>query len=234
MGVRRTAKKIAKGASVALATAGLSNCEHGGDPPAPAFQCTVDVQGGQGLLASASLTGSELRVNVSPPFYSSWNAATVTAVVGGAVRAVTVSDPLVVLIELTDGTVSRGSFRLAGTVRGVTSTAVCAVSRTFYFTIGPPGSVSIAEADELPLSMRQRARIGVAAREGREVELLATAPLEGTTTLVWTISGGEILFREGTRLRWRLPAEVGLYQVELVADHGPEGFSYDTLVLEVL
>ena len=135
-----------------------------------------------------------------------------------------------VVIDLTDGTVMSGSFTLRGTLQGGPSP--CAVSRTFTFTIGP-GGVVVASADELPLPARQQARITLVARDGHDVELEATTPFHGARTIAWNVSGGEIVFREGGRLRWRLPAEAGLYQAELVIDYGPSGLSFDTLALEV-
>jgi hypothetical protein len=49
----------------------------------------------------------------------------------------------------------------------------------------------------------------------------------------WSVSGGAMLAREGSRLLWRLPAEPGLYQAELVIDYRDGGLSFDTLALEV-
>ena len=71
------------------------------------------------------------------------------------------------------------------------------------------------------------------ARDGHDVELEATTPFRGARTIAWAVTGGEIVSREGARLRWRLPARAGLYQAELVIDYGPRGLSFDTLALEV-
>ena len=65
------------------------------------------------------------------------------------------------------------------------------------------------------------------------MELEATTPFRGARTIAWNVSGGEIVSRDGVRLRWRLPAEPGLYQAEVVMDYGPSGLSFDTLALEV-
>ncbi len=236
MRVRDKAKKVASGAGVALATTGLSTCNHGGavDPPPPPFECTTAVREGQTLSASATSNGTELRVEISTGGPSTWEAAQVTAVEGGTVRSLTVAPPLVVVIDLTDNTVTRGSFALTGTLRGINSSSECGVARTFGFVIQAPGLVVITQADELPLPERQPARIALVSREGREVELEATTAFAGPATVAWTVTGGQILSREGSRLRWRLPAEAGLYQAELVADYGLRGFSYDALVLEVV
>jgi hypothetical protein len=89
-------------------------------------------------------------------------------------------------------------------------------------------------AEELPLPERGAARIVLVSREGREVELAAVAGFEGTQTFSWTVTGGEVLALDGPRLRWRMPAEAGLYQVDVVADYGSRGLSFDTLALEVV
>jgi hypothetical protein len=232
MGIKDKSKKAAAGASVALATAGLSSCnryEHG-DPPPPPLECNT-VDEGETLRATATLTGRELRVAIQNITEGTWSAAEITSVVGGSARPVALGNPLTVVIDLTDETVTSGSFTLRGTLADFRGT-LCAVARTFGFTISPTGVV-VARADELPLPARQQARIALVARDGQEVELEATTPFRGARTIAWNVSGGEIVSREGARLRWRLPAEAGLYQAELVIDYGPSGLSFDTLALEV-
>jgi hypothetical protein len=128
--------------------------------------------------------------------------------------------------------VTSGAFTVRGTLGGY-GRGTCAVSRTFRFTLGPTGVV-VAAADELPLSARQQARIALLGRDGRDVELEATTPFRGAQTVTWTVTGGEMLSRDGARLRWRLPAEAGLYQAEVVIDYGALGLSFDTLALEVI
>ncbi len=186
------------------------------------------------LSAIGTLAGTQLRVEIYSSGLSTWEAAQVTDVEGGTARSVTVAQPLVVVIDLTDDTVTRGSFRVSGTLRSTSGSTECGVSRTFGFTIPGPGSVLVAEADLLPLPERQPARIALVSHEGREVELEATTAFGGPTTVAWTVTGGQILSRDGSRVRWRLPAEAGLYQAQLVADYGPLGFSFDAVVLEVV
>lgn len=230
MGIKAKSRKAAAGAGIALATAGLSSCkDSGGDPVPPPLQCNT-VDQGETLSATATLAGTELRATIRNRSLSSWTAAEITSVSGGSVRPVTLGEPLTVLIDLTDETVRSGSFTLSGTLRGGISE--CTVTRTFNFTIGP-GGVVVASAEELPLAARQQARIALVARDGQDVELEATTPFRGAQTIAWTVSGGEIVSREGARLRWRLPARAGLYQAELVIDYGPRGLSFDTLALEV-
>jgi hypothetical protein len=51
--------------------------------------------------------------------------------------------------------------------------------------------------------------------------------------VIWTVTGGT--FRSGgvDAIVWTLPEEPGLYQAELVVDHGEDGFAFDTLTVEV-
>jgi hypothetical protein len=226
------ARKVAAGASVALATSGLSTCNDNGavDPPPPPLECNT-VDEGESLTATATVAGTALQVSIRNGSPSSWSAVAVTAVVGGTARPVTPAEPLVVVIDLTDDRVSEGSFRLTGELRGSTGNR-CAVSRTFTFRL-QAGGVVVASAKELPLAARQQARITLVGRDGREVQLEATTPFRGAAALAWTVTGGEVVSRKGARLHWRLPPEPGLYQAELVIDYGPSGLSFDTLVLEV-
>lgn len=230
MGLRRRSKKLAAGTSVALATAGLSSCNDNGavDPPPPPLECNT-IDQGETLGATATASGRELRVTIRNTSFARWTTAAITAVAGGSARPVTPAEPLLVVIDLADDTVTSGSFTLTGVLQGATP---CAVSRTFTFTIRPDGVV-VALAGELPLPARQQARIGLVARDGHDVELEATTAFLGTRTITWSVTGGEMITQDGPRLRWRLPSEPGLYQAELVIDYGSRGFSFDTLALEV-
>jgi hypothetical protein len=93
--------------------------------------------------------------------------------------------------------------------------------------------VTVASADDLPLGARQQARIGLVSREGHDAVLEASTPFTGPQTASWTVTGGQLLAEVGGRMRWRLPAEPGLYQAELVIDYGSLGLSFDALALEV-
>jgi hypothetical protein len=232
MGIKRKSKNLAAGTSVALATAGLSSCNDNGavDPPPPPLECN-SVDNGETLSAAAALAGTELRVTIRNLSPTVWAAVAVTAVDGGTARPLHPAEPLVVVIDLTDGTVTRGSFRLSGTLEG-SGNFRCAVTRVFTFTIGS-GGVVVASALDLPLPARQQARIALVARDGHDVDLEASTPFGGPHTIAWTVSGGAIVSQDGARLRWRLPPEAGLYQAELVVDYGAWGLSLDTLVLEV-
>ncbi len=230
MGIKDKAMNLAAGAGVALATSGLSSCHDNGgvDPPPPPLECNT-VDHGESLTATATVTGTQLQITIHNSSNSGWTAVAITSVVGGSARPVALGEPLMVVIDLTDDRVTSGSFTLKGTLaRG----NVCAVSRTFTFRLQPDGVV-VAFAHELPLAARQQARIALVGRDGHEVELEATTPFCGAAEITWTVTGGEVVSREGTRLRWRLPREAGLYQAELVIDYGPNGLSFDALALEV-
>ena len=178
------------------------------------------------------MNGLQLRVSIAVNSSAILEGVQVADVVGGTARPVVPNvTPVVVVIDLAPD-VSAGSFRLTGTLADFRGTR-CAVSRMFTFSIGPAGVV-VASADDIPLPARQQARIAMIAREGHEVELLATTPFQGPSTVLWTVTGGEILSRDGARVRWRLPAEPGLYQAEVAVDYGRSGLSFDTLVLEVV
>ena len=232
MTIRRRRKTLVAGTSVALATAGLSSCIDGGavDPPPPPLECNT-VDNGESLTATAVLTGREMTVTIRNASSSTWASVAVTAVAGGTVRPVHPAEPLVFVIDLTDATVTRGSFNLSGTLEGFGGTR-CGVARGFTFTIGS-GGVVVASTLDLPLPARQQAHIGLVGREGDEVLLEATTPFTGRQAVSWSVTGGTVLAQDGNRLRWRLPTEPGLYQAELVIDYGPQGLSFDTLALEV-
>jgi hypothetical protein len=228
---RSRRKRLAAGASVALATAGLSSCNDNGavDPPPPPLTCNT-VDEGETLAARGAIDGTSLQVTIRNTSPTRWTTVDVRAVRGGTLAApVAAREPLEFTITLDPG-VTSGGFTLRGTLSGANND--CAVTRTFNFTINGP-SVTIAGALELPLPARQQARIAVVSREGTEVELEATTPFRGPQTISWSVSAGTVLSRKGARLRWRLPEEPGFYQAELVIDYGPRGLSLDTLALEV-
>ena len=228
---RRRAKRLAAGAGVALATSGLSTCNDNGavDPPPPPFTCDNNVAAGVTLSAVGVLSGRELRITIQNHHSQGyWTEVSVLDTTGGVARPVTLSEPLVVVIDLHDEATT-GSFTFSGVLRGLTDPATCRVARTFTFTI-QSGDVVIARRD-LPLEERQPTRIALVHRDGGNVELDVGSP--GTGEVHWSVTGGRILSRDGTRLRWRLPARPGIYQAELVVDHGRRGLSFDTLALVV-
>lgn len=233
MSRRRRARKLAAGASVALATSGLSTCNHNGavDPPPPSIRCDSFVATGMTLEAAGELSEGVLRVTIRNGLAATWAEASVGDVAGGVARPVTLREPLVVLIDLDDVAVTTGSFTLSGVLLGSYGGDTCHVTRTFTFTI-EQDRVIVACA-ELPLEQRQVARIALVRRDGCEVELdvASSDPADGQVR--WSVSGGRVLSQDGTRLRWQLPDRAGLYQAELVVDHGHRGLSFDTLALAV-
>ncbi|HEY6546889.1 MAG TPA: hypothetical protein VI589_03250 [Vicinamibacteria bacterium] len=72
----------------------------------------------------------------------------------------------------------------------------------------------------------------VTAREGTRVALQAAAQPPGRR-LVWTVTGGTFRTEGDYNMVWELPREAGLYQVELLVDHGENGFAFDALAVEV-
>src|SRR5687768_5342582 len=118
MRIRKKSKTLAAGASVALATAGLSSCQDNGavDPPPPPLECNT-VDEGETLSATAVVTGRELRITIRVNGPGDWSAVEVTSVTGGAARPVAPAFPLVIVIDLTDENVRSGAFTLRGTLR---------------------------------------------------------------------------------------------------------------------
>ena len=158
MKIRRRSKTLAAATTVALATAGLSSCSDNGVVDPPPLQCNT-VDDGESLTATATVTGTEMQITIRNRASASWAFAAVTAVGGGTARPLHPAEPLVVVIDLTDGTVTRGSFTLSGMLQDY-SGARCGVSRSFTFTIGA-GVVVVASALELPLPARQQPRIAL-------------------------------------------------------------------------
>lgn len=240
MGLKETSKKLLSGATVALATTGLSSCAGCGavDPPPPPLQCTTDLQDGTFLNATATLEGSTLAVVLDPYSYvpGQWQTLDLTNLVNATVVSVNAqSDATVVIVLDLAPSATTGSFRFMGELSG--STGTCSVARTYTFELlpsdgGAAGQVLISAAGSLPLEAREQATIAMVRRDGNEVEVEARSRFAGPRTLSWEVSGGEIVSAEGSRMRWRLPAEPGLHQVEVLMDYGVHGFAFDALAIE--
>ena len=110
-------------------------------------------------------------------------------------------------------------------------------------------TVSLKQAQPLPLEARQTPEIVVLGRKGRHVRLQAQTSFKGMWEVTWAVTGGAILDTahsagpptssnppaspaEG-RITWRLPDEPGTYQIEVVMDYGSQGIGFDVLRLEV-
>jgi len=239
MGIKGQAKRVAAGASVALATSGLSNCHDNGavDPLPPPLQCST-VDSGQSLTATATLDGDTVDVVIANGVPASWRVDAVSDVSGGTLVSVQVPEqgfgPLTVRLGLAGAEPGEITFTVRATITGF-SGEVCSVVRTFRVTVSDSGvQVSLRDADTLPLPARQHAEIVLARREGRVVRLEVSTPWEGIRSESWSVSHGTLDADGGPAVHWTLPAEPGVYQAELVLDFGPEGLAFDTLLLEVV
>jgi len=239
MGIKDQAKRVAAGASVALATSGLSNCHDNGavDPVPPPLQCsTVDT--GQSLSATATLDGDTVEVVITNGVPASWRVDGVSDVFGATLVGVHVPeqgfDALTVRFDVAGAEAAEITFTVTATITGLSGES-CPVVRTFRVTVSDSGvRVSLRDADTLPLPARQHAEIVLARGEGRVVRLEASTAWDGIRSESWSVSHGTLDADSGPTVHWTLPAEPGVYQVELVLDFGPEGLAFDTLLLEVV
>ncbi|MBI3180530.1 MAG: hypothetical protein HYZ28_00045 [Myxococcales bacterium] len=240
--IKDVSKKLAGGVSLAVASAGLTNCLCVGavDPAPPPLECGK-VDGGQSLGANGIFSGNTLTITIFDQQFSAQvlAGATVTNVQGATLRTVdTSSGNLVVTLDLptsdggaADGGAASGSFTAEGTL-GDARGSSCTFRRTFSFTLSG-NTVQVAMRGEgLPLGVPHQATIALVQRRGQEVVLEARTAFQGSRKMEWAATAGE-LSRDGDRVLWRLPSEPGLYQVELVVDYGDEGLAFDAFNLEV-
>lgn len=241
MGIKDQARKIAAGASVAVATSGLSSCHDNGavDPPPPPLECNT-VNMGQTLSASATRDADVVDVTVKNSLgFAGWRVDRVLALTGASLVSTNLpagasTDSLGVKLQLESGTTSQATFSVEATMIGP-SGEMCAVKRTFVLTISAGGvQVTLADMDRLPLGARQRVEIRLGDRDGRVVRLHAATPWRGQRVVSWAVSDGELDTRTGPTVRWTLPETPGIYQAELVIDFGDDGLGLDMLMLEVL
>ena len=246
MGIKDVAKRLAAGASVTLATSGLSSCRDGGgtvtDPPPPPFLCSM-VGPGQSLTATARRSADTVNVTIaSGPVDSmvgvspGWQVDSVANVVGATLGTVRLprpgsTDSLQVALRLPGGG-TRASFTVFGNLFGWTNQS-CPFRRTFTVDVTAVGVSVRDSAPELPLAARDTAQIVLGSRAGRVVELAARTTFAGPHGASWTVSGGELDASAGSPVRWTLPVEPRIYQAELVLDYGLAGFALDRLLLEV-
>jgi hypothetical protein len=241
-------KSLMKVGGVTMATVGLTMCNMGGVDPAPGpLQCS-SLGDGMTLQATATLSGSKLKVEVSDgSFLATWKGTpSLSKVTGATVDNISVNGTTVTIIldvgrasdaggadsgdAMADAGLSpSGSFTFTGQLTD--GTVSCGVTRTFHFEIiGNSASVALLD-EELPLRLRDPASIEVIDRRDREVELRAIGAREGDA-VVWTATAGNVHHGEDS-VRWQLPSEPGLYQIEVLVDRGKDGVSLDTLTLEV-
>lgn len=193
------------------------------------------VSGGESLDASATRQRATIEVTITTRSVASWIQADAEAVSNAVISSVGILEPdrsVLVTLVPTDPELDRASFRFRGLLAGYRNGVRCDVSRVFeVLTAG--GEVRVQRADRLPLGARQSARIVVVSRRGRVVELQAQSAFTGHKTSRWRVSGGSQERLGEAGLRWELPAEPGIYQVQLVMDYGNEGLAFDALALEV-
>jgi hypothetical protein len=238
MGVKDQAKRLASGASVALATSGLSSCNDNGavDPLPPPLQCNT-VNTGQNLTASATRNGDAVEVEVRNEDWP-WRVERVVDVTGATLISTRLPqqrsfDPLGITLRLASETTTNAALTVEATAFGYQDES-CSIKRTFNLTISAQGvQVSVVDQDDLPLPARQRAQILLVRQTGPVVELRAHTRYLGRSDFAWTVSGGELDAHIGPTVRWTLPPVTGIYQAELVIDYGDGGLAYDVLLIEV-
>ncbi len=240
MGVKRQAQRLAAGASVALATSGLSSCHNGTivDPVPPPLQCNL-LSGGQSLVANGSRSGDTVAVTVQPGTFQGpllvWKVDSVSDVAGATLGNVhlpanQIPDSLKLALVFGGGS-TQASFTVNGTLYGFGASS-CTLRRTFHVTLTAGGGVLISSGD-LPLAARDSVRIALVWQQNRVVELAALTDFPGTRDFSWRVSDGDLDRPTGSPVRWTLPAAPGMYQAELVVDYGLAGLAVDQLLLEV-
>lgn len=235
MKIKKIAGKILLGGTVTFAAANCSNCGDNGavDPSPPPLNCS-DIGAGQTLVTSATLADSLVSVKITPGVSGVWKETPeIVDPSGFSLMSVSLSQPWEVEAELKldSLTITSGEFTLRGTLDNPTSS--CSIERTFTVTIDA-GNVSIAQSSTyLPLGNRSAAKIELVDKSGFDVRLRANRPASDTN-VYWSVTGGSFESDEVDEITWRLPRERGLYQAELVTDHGPNGLAVDTIVLEVV
>jgi hypothetical protein len=220
--------------TITIATTGLTTCNNTGgsvDPPPSPLVCN-DAGGGT-VSATASLSGSTLTVTVTFLGNGSWiGKPTVTDVAGAKLVSVTAepqSNQLPVELDVTSMPAT-GSFTLHGQVSDGTTT--CALERTFTFSTSDGGGIEVSELDRtLPLRVGVPAAIVLTSREGRAVRLAPRGAGAGSR-VTWTATAGHVAVHGDGGATWTLPAEPGLYQVELLVERD-DVLALDTLALEV-
>jgi hypothetical protein len=235
MGVKETAKQVATaGAGVALAAAGCHCGPNGAVDPPPAPLVCSDVGEGGTLSANGSLQGTTLLVTIANDDLGNWRAAEIVDLHGVSLVSLEGLDRshLDIKLQLTSEATRSGSFTVRGQL--ASGDTVCAVHRTFTFTIGARVVIAALDARSMPLASRHPAEIALLRRDGLEVELEARTGFTGPFRSTWFVSAGELLVQTGHRARWRLPDERGLYQAQLVLDYGSPGMAFDALSLEVV
>jgi hypothetical protein len=225
-------KASAKKLLLAVATAGLTTCDGtGAVDPAPEPLVCDDVSKGERLQATGSFEGQTLSLWVENLDWAWAEAPAITAVSGLTIDDVDATELYSIGITATlESGATTGQFQVKGSTTDGETT--CQVTRTFTVTLNA-GNLEITLREDLPLAPRRHASIQMLRREGLEVDLRASGAGAGER-VAWTPTAGSVEVAEGGQARWRLPAEPGVYQVEMLIDRGEDGFSLDTLAIEVI
>ena len=253
MGIK---EKVATGTGIALASVGLTTCNFGAVDPAPAPLDCKAVGGGQDITATGVLQGDVLTATLTrtgPP--ANFTAATVTDVRDATLIDAGIASNLgnggsSILVRLRlppldngDGgapdagtpALIAGSFTLMATLQDGFGNVTCNVTRTFHFTVAGD-TIQVAERSAMPLGARHATSIALLTQDARELVLQARTRFRGARKAEWSASGGSISTTTGDLVRWSLPEEPGLYQLELVmryGEDGEDGMAIDTMTFEV-
>lgn len=232
--VKRVVRRGVAGGTVTLATLGLTNCDNGGggvvDPPPPPVVCS-QVDQGQNLVGEGVVQDTTLSVTLHMTRVVDVDTLTVSNAVGARFDSLRVVQRGTIQLDFTLDTnaTAQVTFNLAGTY--ALQAGPCDFSRHFTVTIDN-GAVTVAEHRErLPLAPARDVRIALLEREGLRVRLQALGAHEGTPT--WSVTAGSLETEGRSGVVWRLPAERGVYQIELLVDRGDRGLGFDALSVEV-
>lgn len=230
------ASQLRRGATIALATATLTTCNKDGavDPAPPPADCNVP--------STTELDGygykdgsGDLVISLSSPGEAKYSSTMITDVMGATLVSVSPHREYVIEIRLRPNppSATSGTFHVKTTVKD-SKMATCSVEKSFTFTITSSGvTVRNTRVAQLPLTVRYPASIAMVGHDGHTLELAGRTGYRGAHTTHWSVNAGVIEAQSGDRLRWRLPDEPGLYQVELVIDYGEGGFAIDHMTFEV-
>lgn len=237
------AKRAAAAAGIGLATTGLSSCTDNGavDPPPPPFSCSDVSQPSQYRAVVASLTGTDLQVDVQTLHWYSpalWQNISITNLTNATFDSISVESPLAprVFLTLDNDQVASVVFDISATlVDPFGSATTCQITRTLTVDIANQTvTVSQNHLPALPLPVLEQPRITVLARTPTHLHLEAQSSVAGSGgEPVWTATAGTITPTGSRRAKWELPPEPGFYQAEVTLDYGDGGVGFDVLAVEV-
>ena len=210
--------------------------------PSP-LECSV-VAGGQMIGPTATISGSTLTVELAFKDYiegaNGWSGTpTITAAPElGTVDDVSVQGTtLVVTITVAAGSAG-GPLTLSGDLSGWGpppdyGQINCPVARVFAVALGDAGEPMISlrsPAPSLPVEQRPHLALTLVGARGLDAEVRADGVPEGASVEIEATGG--VAQHDGSLVRWALPPEPGLYQLELVVRNG-SAIATSALALEV-